>query len=266
MGYADYVPSHIDERATGVTGVDGGVGLDETLKLLGKAGLRVAVVNGTVLGRDDAGGDGLRETERAADGKHPVADFGGLGVAEFDGRQRGIGVVLDDGDVGLGIDADDSRGAALEALSIVGIAGELDVDLVGLVDDVIVGDDVAARVNDEAGAESLALAAYAVKGSSLSPPPWPAEELVEEVLHIPLAGVATVGIGVAPGAAALGSDGRLLGDGLSVFDIHNCGRTYLALTIEEKPAPGQSFGVGDDEWPAHPRCRPFAALWRRRRG
>ncbi len=40
-----------------------------------------------------------------------------------------------------------------------GIGGELDVDVVGFVDDVIVGDDVAARVDDEAGAESLVLAA-----------------------------------------------------------------------------------------------------------
>ncbi len=39
-----------------------------------------------------------------------------------------------------------------------GRVDELHVDLVGLVDDVVVGDDVAARIDDEAGAQRLALA------------------------------------------------------------------------------------------------------------
>ena len=50
--------------------------------------------------------------------------------------------------------------------SALGIGRELDVDLVGLVDDVIVGDDVALGIDDEAGAERLAHAAAVIR------PPW----------------------------------------------------------------------------------------------
>ena len=65
------------------------------------------LVDGAVLGGDDAGGDGLGEAEGAADGEHPVADLGAVGVAELDGGQGLLGVDLDDGDVGVLIDADD---------------------------------------------------------------------------------------------------------------------------------------------------------------
>ena len=67
----------------------------------------------------------------------------------------------------------------------VGIGGELDVDLVGLVDDVIVGDDVALGIDDEAGAERLAAPGRRRRR------PWSgnlaAEEAVEEVLEVVLA-------------------------------------------------------------------------------
>ena len=68
---------------------------------------------------------------------------------------------------------------------VVGIGGELDVDLVGLVDDVVVGDDVAARVDDKAGAQGLALAA-AVGAVISARAALAAEEAVEEVLHVAL--------------------------------------------------------------------------------
>ena len=64
----------------------------------------------------------------------------------------------------------------------VGIGGELDKDLVGLFDDVIVGDDVALGIDDEAGAEGLAdlavVTAVALVGDLA------AEEAIEEVLEI----------------------------------------------------------------------------------
>ena len=72
-------------------------------------------VDGAVLGGDDAGGDGLREAEGAADGEHPVADLCAVGVAELDGGQRLLGVDLDDGDVGVLVDADDRGGTTLVA-------------------------------------------------------------------------------------------------------------------------------------------------------
>ena len=104
---ADDFAVHVEQGTAGVAGVDGGVGLDEVLELAGDTGL-----DGAVLGGDDAGGDGLREGEGAADGFNPVADLGLIGVAHFDGGQRRIGVDLDDGEVGGLVDADDAGGAA----------------------------------------------------------------------------------------------------------------------------------------------------------
>ena len=64
----------------------------------------------------------------------------------------------------------------------VRIGGELDVDLVGLLDDVIVGDDVALGIDDEARAERFLHAAAlvaAIRRGNLA-----AEEAVEEVLEV----------------------------------------------------------------------------------
>jgi hypothetical protein len=59
---------------------------------------------------------------------------------------------------------------------------------------VVVGDDVAARVDDEAGAEGLALAAawsVAIIAAALAA--LAAEEAVEEVLHVALWAMTPVG-------------------------------------------------------------------------
>ena len=149
--HADHLAGEVDQGAARVAGIDGGVGLDEALELLGEAGGVTIVGEPAVLGGDDAGRDGLREAEGAADGEHPVAHLRAVGVAEFDGGEGGLGVDLDDGDIGFDVDANDGGGVALHAgEAVFGLAGELDVDLVGLVDDMVVGDDVAARVDDEA--------------------------------------------------------------------------------------------------------------------
>ena len=141
---------------------------------------RHARLDGAVLGGDDAGGDSLRKGKGAADGFNPIADLRPVGVAHLDGGQGRAGVDLDDGEVGGLVDADDARGTA-EVLRI-GIGGELDVNLVGLFDDVVVGDDVALGIDDEAGAEGLAdlavVAAVALVGDLA------AEEAIEEVLEV----------------------------------------------------------------------------------
>src|SRR5580698_1213724 len=168
---------HVQERSAGVAGIDGGIGLDEVLKLALRAGL-----DGAVLGGDYASSDGLRQGEGAADGFDPVADFGGVGVAELNGRQGCAGVDFDDREVGGLVDADDMRGTAF--VTVVWVGGELDEYLVGLLDDVVVGDDVALGIDDEAGAERLAhlIVVSAVLVGSLA-----AEEAVEEVLEVALA-------------------------------------------------------------------------------
>ncbi len=247
--HADDLAGHIDQRAAGVAGVDGGVGLDELLELAGRA-VGAGLVDGAVLGGDDAGGDGLGEGEGAADGEHPVADLGAVGVAELDGGERLGRVDLDDGDVGLGIDADDLGGTAF-VVGVVGIGGELDVDLVGFVDDVVVGDDVAAGVDDEAGAEGLALAAGVVVTLVAALAALAAEEAVEEVLHVAgglvVAAVGGVGLelqrALLRAAAAGARVGGLLGQGLGV-DVDDGGADVLGDPGE---AVGEVLGRGDDE-------------------
>src|SRR4029079_13154596 len=69
------------------------------------------------------------------------------GVAELHGRQIRRTLHLDERDVGLCVAADDLR--------LVLLAGrKADEDLVGVLDDVVVRDDEALRIDDEAGAEA----------------------------------------------------------------------------------------------------------------
>ena len=191
--------------------------------------LGVGLVDGAVFGGDDAGRNGLRKAEGAADGEHPVADLRAVGVAELDGGEGFFGVDFNDGHVGVFVDADDSCGAAEVASAAFGVGGKLDENSVGFIDDVVVGDDVAARVNDEAGAESAALAAahlrvvVATVGVTLV-----AEEAAEEVLHVLL----VFGVLAAPGRGRL----RRAGAGLaicSVLMLTTAGPTFLAIC--EKP-------------------------------
>src|SRR5579863_3976686 len=93
--HANDLAVHVEQRAAGVSGVDGSVGLNEVLELAGNAGF-----DGAVLGGDDAGGNGLRECEGAADGFNPIAHLGLVRVAQFDDGQRGTGFYLDDSQVG----------------------------------------------------------------------------------------------------------------------------------------------------------------------
>ena len=195
------------------------------LKLAAGAGL-----NGAVFGGDDAGGNGLRKRKGAADSLNPVAHLGGVGVAHLDGGQGGAGVDFDDGQIGGLVSADDARRTA-EVLG-VGIGGELDENLVGFFHDVIVGDDVAPGVDDEAGAEGFLYAA-AVIAAIGSAGNLAAEEAVEEVLEVALAlalrllifivavaGILRYGLDAAVEVAAALVIG-LLGKGLGV-DIHHC--------------------------------------------
>ena len=74
------LPVHVDERAAGVAGVDGGVGLQEHLRL----GLRHL---GARQRRDDAAGHRLADAERVADGEHEVADLELVAVGELQERE-----------------------------------------------------------------------------------------------------------------------------------------------------------------------------------
>ena len=78
------LPAQVDQRATRIAGIDGGVGLDEEL-IVGDADL------GARHRRNDAVGHGLADGERIADGEHDVADLQRVGIGEL---ERGKALVL----------------------------------------------------------------------------------------------------------------------------------------------------------------------------
>ena len=160
-------------------------------------------------------------------------------------------VDLDDGDVGLGVDADDVGGTAVVG-RVVGIGGELDVDLVGLVDDVVVGDDVAARVDDEAGAEGFALVAAGAVIAAIAT--LAAEEAVEEVLHVAgvcwLVIVAVVGLLAAAAGRGGGVCWRTAWAGSSVLMLTTAGPTCLAIlekSLDRVTGLGMMSGRASEE-------------------
>ncbi len=105
-GDADHLAGVVDQRAAGVAGVDRGVGLDHPGELAGGllaerlAAAAAAHGDGAVEGRDDAGGYGPFQAERAADGNHRVADTQRRGGAERGRLEAADPGRADDRDVG----------------------------------------------------------------------------------------------------------------------------------------------------------------------
>ena len=121
----------VDQRTAGVAAVDRRVGLDEVLvAALGESTAPAQRAH-------DARGHRLAQIERIADGDHEIADREFVGVAE---RQRFevVGVDLQQRDVGLRVAADQF---GLELAPVL----QLDDDLLGIVDDVVVGHHVPLR-------------------------------------------------------------------------------------------------------------------------
>src|ERR1700719_2616989 len=132
---ADYLTGHIHQRHAGISRIDGGVGLQESLELLAHIA--------TILGADNSGRNAaLQESKRIANRQGPISNLNSVGVAEFSGRQIMSDINLYDGKVGLFIRADDLR----RVRSLVAI--QSDLDLGSLVHDVIVGEDVSLSVDD----------------------------------------------------------------------------------------------------------------------
>ena len=94
---ADQFAERVDQRASGIAGVDRGVGLDEIL-----VGRHLELASG---GADDAHRDCLAESDRVADRKHDITDVcagvvrhrdrGQLGGADFKHREVGFHVASD---------------------------------------------------------------------------------------------------------------------------------------------------------------------------
>ena len=129
---ADQLAARVDQRAAGVALVDRRVGLDEVLEAA------VADAGRAALRADDAHGDGLADAERIADGEHDVADAHRVGVAE---RQRRAGCSPSIFSTARSLGASEPTTFALKLRPSVSST----VDLLGAVDHVVVGEDVAVR-------------------------------------------------------------------------------------------------------------------------
>ena len=96
-----------------------------------------------------------------ADGDGPLADPERVRIAEGGDRQLVVGLEADHRQVRLGVGAEDLA-------AVFSLVGEPHGDLVGALDDVEVGEDEAALVDDDAGARGRA-------GGTPSAPPGPSE-------------------------------------------------------------------------------------------
>jgi hypothetical protein len=157
---ADPLPRRVHERAAGVAAVDRRVGLEKVFEA------PVAEPRRAALGAHDPGGDRLPDAERIADGEHDVADPHPVRVTERERRQPRA-VDAQHREVARRIRPDDPRaeGAPVD---------ELDLDLLGAVDDVMVREHVAVGAHEHAAAEP------ALDARRLRRRPGRAEEVAEE--------------------------------------------------------------------------------------
>ena len=164
---ADELTVCVDQRAAGVAGVDGGVGLDEAAGLAGVVGVGV----GTVDRADDAARDReLEVAEGAAEGEDGLA---GMELAWSRPRRwRG-------GRVASTLMTARSVSLSVPMTLALRMRRSLSVTLIlhGAVDDVVVGDDVAVRRDDDAAADAV-LELRLLRLLLRPPGPW-AEELRE---------------------------------------------------------------------------------------
>src|SRR5262245_43080407 len=133
----------VQQRAARVAGVDAGIALNEVVIFLLVAYLHVAVQ-----GADDAAGHGVLVAVGIADGDDLLAFHQVARGAKVDDRQWLLGVDFDDGQIGFGVVRDEAGDGRLAV-------GEGDLDIANAFDDVIVGQNVAAGIDDDAGAHAV---------------------------------------------------------------------------------------------------------------
>ena len=141
---ADEFTGGVHQGTSRVAGVNGCIMLDEGLDAAIVAG-----VHATCLGADDAGSNGRVETEGVAHGDAPLAGLDGVTVAKGDCVQI-LGIDLDQGDVGLLVGT--HHGGVKLAVVIQG-----DLQFLGAVDHVVVGDDVTVSADDNTRAHARGL-------------------------------------------------------------------------------------------------------------
>ena len=117
----------VEQRATGIAGVDGHVGLNE--------GHIVLARQGTALGADNAGGRGMIKTKGRADGQYPFAHLELLGTADLHHRQM-LRINLQQGDITAFVTAN-QRGFQLTTVT------QAYQNFRGVLDDVMIGHHIA---------------------------------------------------------------------------------------------------------------------------
>ena len=148
---ADHLAGRIKGRAAGVARVDGRVGDDGVVVVIGHG--HRAVERG-----HDAGGGGVVVAERIADRHDGLADGEIVGIGEFRDFQIARRIVeLDHGQIGGGVGADHLRG-------IDGAAGERHLNLLRAGNHVVIGGDIALVADHHAGALGFAVAGRHVDG------------------------------------------------------------------------------------------------------
>jgi hypothetical protein len=131
----------IDQRAATVAGVDAGIGLNEIFDV------RNAQIT-PLFGRDDTLRHGRSEAERAANCNDNVADLGRVRIGPLHGGQRLIGVDFQYGKVGVGVGSQQRR------FELTAVA-QVHCDGAGVLDYMIVGDDDATTIHNNARTKAL---------------------------------------------------------------------------------------------------------------
>ena len=141
---ADEVALQIDQRPAGISRIDGGVGLNEIVEITG-------LDASPCQGRDNPAGHRLADAEWVADGQHQIADLDAVRIGELQCRENlAVGFVdLQHREVRFRI-------VEQQFDRVFPPAIERDVDFVGAIDHVRIGDDHPLGVDDHARSERLA--------------------------------------------------------------------------------------------------------------
>src|SRR5215467_2654743 len=136
---ADQIAARVDQCAARIAEIDRGIGLNEILE-----GVDAEMIAAECA--DDAVRDRVAKAERVAEGEHRIADLHTIERSKSD-RGKTLAVGLEDGEIGLGIAAADSGTHAATVR-------EHDLDVIGSLDHVIVGEDVAFVAHNHPGAKA----------------------------------------------------------------------------------------------------------------
>ena len=165
--HPDHLTVHVEQRPAGIALVDRRIGLQEIV--IGAGQLAPAR-------RDDPGRDREPLPQRVAHRHHPVTDPHRIAVAKRDEGQRRVAFHLQQRDIRLEIGADQ--------LGLKPLAGkELDLDLIGALDDMVVGDDVTIGRDHKARAQRFGALRFLTLRSRGTVGPVAVHEVLKELLE-----------------------------------------------------------------------------------